>query len=444
MTTKKGAKKAKQSSPPEIAIPTISPSSTYAPSSKALPKSEGREASPKSLPLAVAISTVSPLTVIPTNEAPLTVIPTPLTRKTPIPVGFARSSVAPGTFNRPTLGPASSTPRLHVVQEPRANVTEFHSGEIRSVHSMGVLLKMTGDFDINVDGNAIFKAIEMKLTDYLALTVPYLDTFELFLKFQSKAAKSNETSISGSDTSNVAVASVSMLMHLSSEQKGVLEDFTPQLTTDLLRSAFSAKGVHDLLSAIVDYGVDMSSLELIHDSPSTVESPIEKYVTSIPATDPHVKEGISSNSGLLSAMLGGSFIFAIGAAAFTKTRRTSHDVDDSEGSDESEDLEAGDSQKNFSTSFPNLLPIEYDNGYVDSPRRLFQDGDKDSIDISLMDGPDLIASSSMDQSLQTKMTNLKDSLREKLKWVSQHGDASSEHGIGCTTGGEMMYAVDLL
>lgn len=432
MTIKKVAKRAKQSPSPKIVIPTVSPSLTYAPSRE--PQPVRREAPPKTASVVSASAPVSPLTMIPTT----------LTLKTLKPVGLHKTTKTPVSLEHATLGPVSPPVPLAVVQEARYNSTEFQSGEIRSVHSLGVMLRMTGDFDIGVDGNAIFKAIEMELTDYLALTVPYLDTFELFLKFQSKVATTNETSMSGSNISNVVMASLSILMHLSSEQKGVLEDFTPLLATDLLRSAFTVKGIQDLLSAIVDYGVDMSLLELVHENPSSTEDALEKDVTTIPAADPQAKESIPRNNGLISAMLGGSFIFAIGAAAFTKARRTSHGVDDSQGNDDSEDLEVGNIQNKSSTLFPNLRPIECENGYVDRPQRLFQEGDEDSIDISLMDGPDLIASSAMDLSLQTKITDLKDSLREKLKWVSHHGATTSERGIGRTAGGETMFAVDLM
>jgi hypothetical protein len=302
---------------------------------------------------------------------------------------------------------------------------------------------MSGDFDIAVDDDPIFEAIGQQLHQYLTQTVPYLLKFDLDVTFEPTTATDQggdpNTLTEGADTSSVATALVEVTMHLASDKDGELQDFTDIVATDILVKFFQESTLQVLLSDIVDRGVDMSFLEILGDAASdlTVEHDVA-MLSEIPEPQSSVKEDVESNTGYISAIVGSSCVLALGVAAFMKVGRKANDVDNSHHENhhdyQTEEMAAFDNGKNDSRpTFPDLIPINF-RSYVD--RRRHGSDDDESIDISLMDGPDLIASN---LSPTTEKSALSDAIRMNLKQMSSAGE-----GFECCVSGDMMFAVDLL
>jgi hypothetical protein len=383
-------------------------------------------ASPAASPASWAPVTWAPVTWAPVTWAPVT----SSTTSAPVATTAPSTSGAPSAHVATTAPSTSGAPMIQTAA----------SGDRLSVTTTPLELKMSGDFDIAVDDDAIFKAIEQQLMEYLTQAIPYLLTFDLDVKFEPTPA-TNQTLIEGADTSNVAMACLAVTMHLVSDKDGELQDFTDIVATDILCKFFQGSTLQVLLSAIVDRGVDMSFLEIVADTSSKLTVEDDVAIISESAEPQSIKEEVKSNTGYISAMIGGSCVLAIGVAAFMRVGRKQKDVDDSQDEKhhdyQEEDLEAGnDGRKNSGPTFPDLLPINF-KSYVD--RRRHDDDDDDSIDISLMDGPDLIASNCKDLSPLTQKSALSDAIRMNLKRMS-----TSSEGFECTVNGDMMFSVDLL
>jgi hypothetical protein len=223
--------------------------------------------------------------------------------------------------------------------------TESQVTVMFDVDSNKVVIELSGAFDLESDDVIIFAIIEDHLNDYLeSIFGPVIESFKLFIDFRMKPNTSTVSAATGS-TPTVALADVSVRLHVSSDDPATLSDVNPETATEALENFFLGATLQDLLNALLNGGFDIADLQL--DGNFGLEEDLGDLAIS--AQDTLDDEGKNkSSAGIIAGAVGGAAILVALAAVALKRRnrrvRVGHEggmeVDDEGGNLEEPTKEA--------------------------------------------------------------------------------------------------------